>query len=111
MHWYQISKNLTSIEYHKFAQIKAMAEHFNVPWPGTHEYDNGLFANWRQWMGDDVWFWAIPTAPSLSGDGYQFETNAQNKAKIMRVTKAIQEKREALWKKNRLGMKGTTDTE
>ena len=101
-----MTKNLTSIEYHKFAQVKAMADHFKVPWPDTHEYDDGIFCNFKRWMGDDVWFWCIPTAPSLTEDGYQFRKNEQNKAKILGVTVSIQEKRAALWKKNRLGMKG-----
>merc|ERR1719242_1426152 len=110
MHWFQMSKNLTSIEYHKFAQVKAMAEHFKVHWPDTHEYDDGWYANFRKWIGDDFWFWCVPTAPSLSGDGYDFKGNAENKAKIARVTAEIQEKRQALWTKNRLGMTGKAPT-
>jgi len=108
MHWYQISKNLTSIEYHKFIQVKAMAAHFGVHWPDTHEYDHGAFENVKKWIGDDIWFWCIPTAPALSGDGYKFAVNAENRAKSMRVTALLQEKREAMWKKAKLGMNAKT---
>jgi len=110
MHWYQMSKNLTSIEYHKFNQVKAMAHHFGVPWPETHEYDDGIMSNCKQWMGDDIWFWCIPTAPSLSGDGHRFESNEKNKAKILRVTTAIQEKRQAMWNRNGLGRKANSNS-
>merc|ERR1712154_91787 len=100
-HLWQMSKNLTSIEYQKFMQLSAMARHFQIDFPNTHEYDHGLFSNCRYMLGYDFWFWLLPTAPSMSEDGYKFEVNTQNKAKIENVGKMIQTKREQLWKKSK----------
>ena len=35
MHLWQLSKNLTSIEYHKYIQIKSMANHFQITFPNA----------------------------------------------------------------------------
>merc|ERR1712013_209732 len=102
MHIWQMGRNLTSIEYHKFAQVKAMAAHFQIDFPDTHEFDDGLFGNAKSMLGWDVWFWCLPLAPALAEDGYKFKINAQNKKRIESVTQQIQEKRQQLWKSARL---------
>ena len=53
-------------------------------------------------MGYDVWFWLLPFAPSLSEDGYKYDINAENKARIENAGKMIQTHREQLWKKSKL---------
>lgn len=102
MHLWQLSKNLTSIEYHKYVQIKSMATHFNISFPNTHEFDHGIFENCKKMLGYDLWFWCFPFAPSLSEDGYLFKYNQENKRKIEHVTKSIQSARQQLWKKSNL---------
>ena len=102
MHIWQMGRNLTSIEYHKFAQVKAMAAHFQIDFPNTHEFDDGVLSNAKSMLGWDVWFWWLPLAPSLAEDGYKFKINAENKRRIESVTQQIQEKRQQLWKGARL---------
>mmetsp|Transcript_35718 Transcript_35718/g.57386 ORF Transcript_35718/g.57386 Transcript_35718/m.57386 type:complete len:483 (-) Transcript_35718:169-1617(-) len=102
MHVWQMSKNLTSIEYHKYNNIKAMAHHFQIEFPNTHEFDHGIFGNCQRMIGYDVWFWLLPFAPALPEDPYKYDINFANKQKIEHVTKCIQESREKLWKRSRL---------
>ena len=105
MHLWQMSKNLTSIEYHKFIQIKSMANHFQIIFPNTHEFDHGIFENCKKMLGYDIWFWCLPLSPSFNlkyDDGYTFQINQENKIKIENVTKEIQSAREKLWKRNQL---------
>jgi hypothetical protein len=102
MHLWQLSKNLTSIEYHKFIQLKAMANHFEIPFPDTHEYDDGPFENCKKMLGNDVWLWWLPISGSLPEDGYRFHINVENRDKIQFVTQTIQTKRENMWKTAKL---------
>ena len=102
MHLYICKKGLTSIEYHKYIQIKSMANHFQIEFPNTHEFDHGIFANCQKMIGYDVWFWLLPTKPSMIEDGYKFNINIENKQRIENVTKSIQESRERLWKSSKL---------
>ena len=43
MHFYQMSLNLTSIEYMQFAHMNATGSHLGVQPPMTHQYDHGTF--------------------------------------------------------------------
>eukprot|EP01083_Nonionella_stella_P155170 500949_1 len=110
MHVWQMSKNLTSIECHKYMQIKAMAKHFKLEFVNTHEFDDGLFDNCKKMLGGDVWFWLLPIAPSLPEDGYQFHVNLENKARIESLTKLMQAEREKQWKANKLGAQAKRTT-
>ncbi len=85
-----------------------MAREFEIDFVNTHEYDHGIYVNCKQMIGNNIWFWFLPIAPSLTGNGYIFYVNKQNKLKMDTVMKAIQEKRQQMWQSSKLKIKAIT---
>jgi len=103
-HFWQLSKGLTSIEYHQWCQMKAMGHHLGVPFHNTHEFDFGCWNNWKQMFGKDWFFWCIPTNPWLIEDGYKYEINYENQEEVIEFNQKIHKKRQEIWQQQQHGL-------
>jgi len=104
-HFWQLSKGLTSIEYHQWSQMRAMGYHLGVPFHNTHEFDFGHWNNCERMLGKDWYFWFIPTSPWLVEDGYKYEVNNESRQAVMEYSQKIHKKRQEIWQKQGLSTK------
>jgi len=101
-HFWQLSKGLTSIEYHRWSQMRAMGYHLGVPFHNTHEFDYGYWDNCERMLGKDWFLWCLPTNPWLVEDGYKYEINNKNRQVMMEYGQKIHKKRQEIWQKQGL---------
>jgi len=100
-----VRKGLTSIEMHAYLHSYEMAKLFSLEkeWPDSHMYDLGMWENSKRMLGNDWYFWLIPTNPQLVEDGYSYKMNIEAVQNMRDFSQKLMMKRQETWNEARGG--------
>jgi len=84
---------------HGFSHNYQMALYFNLEkeWPSSHYYDFGVWENCKRMLGDDWYFWIIPTNPQLTDDGHSYKINPEMAERMRNFSLKLVAKKQESW--------------